>query len=78
MPKLYDQSNDRLLGKISQEDLDLLIAQLEEKSSRDRGDYIDNDTFMALVDAGASSTLLDALKNALDLSGEAEIRWIAD
>ena len=79
MPRLYDQSNEQLLGRISQEDLALLIAQLGKASSRGRGGHhIDNDTFLALADAGASSSLLDALKNALDLSGDADIRWLAD
>ena len=78
MPKLYDLSNDQLLGTISQADLDLLIAQLEETSSKDRDYYVNNDTFLMLVDAGASSTLLDAVKAALALSAEADIRWEAD
>ncbi|MCY7354548.1 MAG: hypothetical protein LH470_05650 [Lysobacter sp.] len=78
MPKLYDKADDRLLGQISQQDLDLLIAQLEEESSRDRDYYVDNDTFLMLVEAGASSVLLDAIKMALDLSGQADIRWEAD
>ena len=78
MPKLYEKSSDRLLGEISQADLDLMIAQFEEESSRDRDYYVDNDTFLLLVDAGASSALLDALKMALDASGECDVRWEAD
>ena len=78
MPTLYDVSNDRLLGHISQADLDLLIDQMEEESSKDRDYFVDNDTFLRLTDAGASSTLLDAIKMALDLSGECDIRWEAD
>ena len=39
MPVLYDKSNDRLLGHISQADLEVLIAQLEEESSHDRDYY---------------------------------------
>lgn len=78
MPKLYDVSNDQLLGTISQQDLDLLIAQLEETSSQDRDYYVTNDIFLALVDAGASSVLLDAVKAALALNAEADIRWEAD
>jgi hypothetical protein len=78
MPKLYDKSNDRLLGEISQQDLDLLIAQFEEESSRDRDYYVDNDTFLALADAGASSRLLDALKAVLDANGEGDVRWELD
>ncbi|TWI06028.1 hypothetical protein IP90_00290 [Luteimonas cucumeris] len=78
MPKLYDKATNRLLGHISQDDVDLLIAQFEEESSRDRDYYVNNDTFLMLTDAGASSTLLDAIKSALDLHGEADIRWEAD
>ena len=78
MPKLYDKADDRLLGEISQQDLDLLIAQFEEESSRDRDYYVDNDTFLLLVEAGATSVLLDAVKMGLDLNGQADIRWEAD
>ncbi|MEO6366186.1 MAG: hypothetical protein ABIO38_09105 [Luteimonas sp.] len=78
MPKLYDQADGRLLGDISQEDLDLLMGKLEETSSRDRDYYVDNDTFLLLVEAGASSVLLDAIKMAVDLNGQADIRWEAD
>lgn len=78
MPKLYDQADGRLLGDISQEDLDLLMTKLEETSSRDRDYYVDNDTFLLLVEAGASSVLLDAIKMAVDLNGQADIRWEAD
>lgn len=78
MPKLYEQSSNRLLGEISQADLDLLIAQFEETSSRDRDYYINNDTFLLLADAGASSALLDAVKMALDASGECDVRWEPD
>lgn len=78
MPKLYDVSNDQLLGTISQQDLELLVAQLEETSSQDRDYYVNNDTFLALVDAGASSVLLDAVKAALALNAEADIRWEGD
>ncbi|HVR81679.1 MAG TPA: hypothetical protein VHF02_06315 [Luteimonas sp.] len=78
MPKLYDKSNDRLLGEISQQDLDLLIDQFEEESSRDRDYYVNNETFLMLADAGASSALLDAMKEALSASGEADVRWEAD
>lgn len=78
MPKLYDKTTDRLLGSVSQGDVDLLIAQFEEESSRDRDYYVNNDTFVMLSEAGASSTLLDAIKSALDSNGECEIRWQAD
>ncbi|WP_159016663.1 hypothetical protein [Cognatiluteimonas profundi] len=78
MPRLYDATNHRLLGHVSQADIDLLVAQMGAESSKDHDCYVDNDAFLRLTDAGASSTLLDAIKMALDLSGEAAIRWEAD
>jgi hypothetical protein len=78
MPRLYDVSDNSLLGHISQEDLDLLVAQLEETSRKDRDYFINNETFLSLVEAGASSVLLDAIKIALDRNSEADIRWEPD
>ena len=78
MPRLFDASDGATLGMISQQDLDLLIAQLEETSRGDRDYFIDNDTFLALVEAGASAALLDAIKVALDRNPEAGIRWEPD
>ena len=78
MPRLYDVSDNSLLGTISQQDLDLLVAQLEETSRDDRDYFINNDTFLALVEAGASAGLLDAIKIALDRNTEADIRWEPD
>lgn len=78
MPTLYDRSNDRPLGRISQQDLDLLVAQLATPVSPEHDCMLDNDTFLRLTECGASSTLLDAIKMALDLSGEVNIRWEAD
>ena len=78
MPRLYDASDNSLIGHISREDLDLLAVQLEETSRGDRDYFINNDTFLALVEAGASATLLDAIKVALDRNPEADIRWEPD
>jgi hypothetical protein len=78
MPRLYDKSDDSLLGHVSQGDIDLLAAQLEEESSRDRDYYVDNETFLRLAEAGASAALLDALKMVLDRGDGADIRWEAD
>jgi hypothetical protein len=78
MPRLHDATNHRLLGRVSQADVDLLAAQLQGQSGTDHGCYVDNDAFLRLTDAGASATLLDAIKMALDLSGKTGIRWEAD
>ena len=79
MPKLFETSNDRLLGEVSQDDLDTLTAQIAAGPSLGDGLVVDNDTFLRLADAAASSTLLDAVKSALDLvGGKATLRVEAD
>lgn len=79
MPKLFETSNDRLLGEVSQDDLDTLNAQIAAGPSLGEGLVVDNDTFLRLADATASSTLLDAVKSALDLvGGKATLRSVAD
>lgn len=77
MPRLYDTSDNRPLGEVSQDEIELLRAQM--KQTPGRGDNcVDNETFLGLVKAGASSALLDAVKMALDRGGEAHIGWQVD
>lgn len=78
MPNLYDSADNRLLGEVSQDDIGLLQAQLEANTDGPRPTCIDNETFLRLVEAGASSSLLDAVKMALDRRGDADIHWDAN
>jgi processive 1,2-diacylglycerol beta-glucosyltransferase len=78
MPKLYDNESGRLLGVISQADVDFLITQLEEESSDDQDYFVDPDTLDYLADAGASNNLLGLLRDAGAASAGIEIRWADD
>ena len=78
MPRVYDKAKGELLGHIGPEDLDLMCRLLDEAAGAAREYCLDNDAFLRLTEAGASSTLLDALKSALDLSGKCNVRWEAD
>ena len=78
MPRVYDKVKGELLGHISQQDLDLMCRVLDEEPGKAREYCMDNDAYLRLTEAGASSTLLDALKSALDLSGKCNVRWEAD
>jgi hypothetical protein len=78
MPRVYDKANGELLGHISQEDLGLMCRLLDEEPGKAAEYCMDNDAYLRLTAAGASSTLLDALKTALDLSGKCNVRWEAD
>lgn len=73
MPTLFDASRDRPLGEVTDADL-ALLAQVLPEGEGDRR-TVDNDAFLALVDAGASSAMLDAVKSILDVEGKAEVRW---
>jgi hypothetical protein len=75
MPKLYEKTQDRLLGTITAGELAFLMEQLEEESSTDRDYYIDADTIEMLVEAGAPANLVDVLKSALGPESDAEVRW---
>ena len=75
MPKLYDAATNRLIGEVSQADVDLLVAQFEEESSSDRDYYVNQETLELLVEAGASPVLQAAIRSAFDGNGEADIRW---
>ena len=77
MPMLYDSADNRLLGEVSQDDITLLQAQLDTHPNASRPTCIDNEAFLRLVEAGASSTLLDAVKMALDRRGDADVHWAA-
>lgn len=77
MPRLYDSADNRLLGEVSQDDIAVLQGQLDNNADASRPACIDNKTFLRLVEAGASSTLLDAVKMALDRRGDADVHWDA-
>ena len=78
MPKLYEKSQDRLLGTISADELAFLMEQLEEESSTDRDYYVDADTIDMLVEAGAPPNLVTLLKSALGPTNDGEVRWEDD
>lgn len=73
MTKLYDATHDRDVGEIDADDLALLQRTLPDAASGRCA--VDNDSFLALVDAGASACLLDAVKSLLDTEQQATLRW---
>ncbi|HVF35583.1 MAG TPA: galactosyldiacylglycerol synthase [Candidatus Saccharimonadia bacterium] len=78
MPKLYEKSQDRLLGTISAGELSFLMEQLEEESSTDRDYNLDADTIEMLVEAGAPANLVTLLESALGPAQDGEVRWEDD
>jgi hypothetical protein len=74
MINLYDNESNRLLGTVSDADLQALIDALEEESSDDQDYYINADTIDLLSTTG-SPQLIGLLRTALGSSEGLEIRW---
>ena len=74
MINLYDSDSNRLLGTVSDGDLQALVDALEEESSDDRDYYINAET-IDLLAATASPQLIDLLRGALGSSEGIEVRW---
>lgn len=78
MAKLYDNETGRLIGTISQEDVDFIIRQLEEEGLEDQDYYLEPVTLDWFEDHGASPALVQMLRDALGDSEGMEIAWRED
>ena len=75
MIDLYDVATNRLIGTITESDLQVLVDGLEEESSQDQDYYIDQATIDLLGDGRATEHLLGLLRAALGSSDGVEIKW---
>ena len=75
MIRLLDKQDDRLLGEISERELEFLIDFLEEEGVHDRDYYIDMATVDFLEKNGASASLLAILRRGLGASDGIDVRW---
>lgn len=75
MIKIFDRENGSSIGSVTEEQLDFLIANLEEESTRDQDYYIDSNTIEMLAEKGMDTELQGFLKNALGKRDSMEILW---
>ncbi len=75
MVRLYDKKNSVLLGKISDEQFQILSDQLEEGSPADDDYYINQVALEMIQQAGGDANLMTLLRNALGDQEDVEIRW---
>jgi hypothetical protein len=75
MIDLYDSESNRLLGSITEPELQLLVDVLEEESIDDQDYYITKDTIGLIGDGRASDHLLQLLRLALGTADGVEISW---
>ena len=75
MIDLYNAATNRLVGSITEADLQVLVDGLEEESSQDQDYFIDAATIELLGNGRATEHLLRLLREALGSSAGVEIRW---
>jgi len=75
MIDLYNASTKKLLGSITEADLQVLVDGLEEESLQDQDYYIDRATIDLLADGRATGHLVGLLRSALGSSDGVDIRW---
>ena len=75
MIEIYDNETGRLLGTISESQLQFLIDQLEETSTTDQDYYLDEAVLGMLEEAGGDQELLRLLRGGLGGRGGYEVRW---
>ena len=75
MIDLYDNGTNRLLGSITEADLQVLRDALEEESSEDQDYFIDAPTIDLIADGTATDHLVGLLRDALGSAEGVDIRW---
>ena len=75
MAELKDKDTGEPLGSITDEQLQFLVAHLEEESHDDRDYYLNTTTLDALADKSADTELIVLLRRALGDRTEMEIEW---
>lgn len=78
MPTLRDKDTDRLIGHVSDEDLQVLIDQLEETSDSDTDYWIDENTVQLLEEEGGSAQLIGLLRASLSGRDGFDVEWARD
>lgn len=75
MIKLLDHETGRLIGSITEAQLQFLIDQLEEEWDEDQEYYLSTDSLDMLAEGGMDPGLVEMLRGAMGDRGEIEIRW---
>ncbi len=75
MIRIYDNELSVLIGTITEEQLQFLVDELEETSTKDQDYYLDEATLKVLEGAGAEASLIELLRGALGDRSDFEIRW---
>ena len=75
MINVYDESNDQLLGMITESQLTFLTGEMEEESTTDRDYYVNVATIDMMEAEGGDKELIAFLRKALGGREDMDIRW---
>ena len=75
MPQLFNADTGEPLGQISREQLNFLIAQMEEEHALDQDYYLTADLIEVWREQGADTALLDLLERAMAGWEDLSVRW---
>lgn len=75
MIDLYDDATNKLIGSITEADLQVLVDALEEESLDDHDYYIDAATIDVVADGRATDHLVKLLRTALGSKEGVDVRW---
>ncbi len=75
MIDLYNNDTNKLLGSLTEAELQVLTSALEEESQGDHDYFIDAATIDIIADGQATDHLIQMLRAALGEAGGVEIRW---
>jgi len=73
--RLYIKDSDKVLGTITEEQLDDLIDLLEEEDSGDNDYYVDADVLAFLEEEGVDEGLLAMIRPHVTADDGVEIAW---
>jgi hypothetical protein len=73
--RLYIKDSGKLLGTLTAEQLEELVALLEEEDTEDRDYYIDKDVLAFLEEEGADEALLAMVRPHITDDEGVEIEW---
>lgn len=75
MVKLYEKRTHQYLGRISEEELQFLIDNLEEESLTDTDYYINRSTLDLLKEKGMNEALAQLIESAMGENNDIEITY---
>ena len=74
--RILEKDSGRLIGTISEEDLQVMIDYMEEESSTDTDYFVEQSAIGAMESLGASPTFVSMLRGAVGNSEGIDIKWV--